>query len=411
MSGWQAARKAAWRRFEAEGLPGPKDEHWRYSRLDPMLAALGERWWEPAPAAGEEAAALPDAARIEGLDAWRAVFVAGRFAPVLSSLPEGLVVRSLREMEAADEAPDMLAEEPDAPMAAAIWSLNAALAMDGLRLHVPDGMRLDRPLHLLHLAAGKGAAHLRHRITLGRGASLHLIEHFLGDDEAGLTHVVSRIDIGPGAELRHDRVQDEPFSRFHLGRIEARLARDARLLSHAVTTGARFSRLDLLASLEGSGAHAALDGLYLLGGRQHADHHTRIDHRAGHCTSREHYRGVLDGRSRGVFNGCVAVHPGAAGTDSAQKNANLLLSPRAEVDTKPELIIGHDDVKAAHGCTVGQLDPQQLFYLESRGVGGEQARRMLIRAFADEVLAGLRPDALRRHVEATAFARLGGEAS
>ncbi|MDX8401676.1 MAG: Fe-S cluster assembly protein SufD [Mariprofundaceae bacterium] len=411
MSRWREARAAAWRRFEAEGLPGPKDEHWRLSRLDPMIGTLGERWWAPAAEVQADASvvrALLDAASIEGLDEWRAVFVAGRFAPALSSLPEALDLRTLRELEAADEEAAVLVDTPDAPMPAALWSVNAACALDGLRLRVPDGVRLEKPLRLLHLAIGPGAAHVRHAIEIGRGAQAHVIEHFLSDDATGLTHVVSRMALGEGAVLRHDRLQEEhAASRFHLGRIEAAAARDARLVSHVATLGGRFSRLDWLASLDGEGSECTMQGLYLLGGRQHADHHTRIDHHAPRGLSREHYRGVLDGRARGVFNGCVAVHPGASGTDSAQKNANLLLSPKAEVDAKPELLIGHDDVKAAHGCTVGQLDPGQLFYLESRGVGGEEARRMLIRAFADEVLTGIVPQALRCHIERKAFARLG----
>ncbi|MDQ6966147.1 MAG: SufD family Fe-S cluster assembly protein, partial [Mariprofundaceae bacterium] len=154
------------------------------------------------------------------------------------------------------------------------------------------------------------------------------------------------------------------------------------------------------------GASCTLNGLYMPTGRQHCDHHTQIDHRAPHCISREHYRGVLDGRARGVFNGKVVVHKGASGTDSAQSNANLLLSDKAEIDAKPELVIHHDDVKAAHGCTVGQLDDKQLFYLKTRGMSEEEARQVLTFAFADTVLTTIGVPSLRRFIEKRAFSKL-----
>ncbi len=410
MSAWRAGRERAWARFERLGLPGARDEDWKYTRLDPLVATLGERWWQPADAPAVGAA---DVARhaIPGLGAWLLVFAGGRYRPELSTPPPGVALDSLAALEAADEAAAdaaaWLDDDEQAPMASGVWAVNAAMATDGVRLRVPRGVQVEKPVCLLHLAGGHGAAQLRHAIELGPGAGLHLIEHYAGGGDApGLTHVVCRVRLGEGARLTHERLQHEADDRFHLARLDARLARDARLDSRVVTTGARFSRLDLLVDLAEAGAHCALDGLFMLGGRQHADHHTRIDHRAGHCVSREHYRGVLDGRARGVFNGSVVVHRGASGTDSAQHNANLLLSPRAHVDAKPELLIDHDDVKAAHGCTVGQLDPAQLFYLRSRGLGEEAARQLLVWAFADTILAGLREAAVRRYVERLAFSRL-----
>ncbi|MDQ6972724.1 MAG: SufD family Fe-S cluster assembly protein, partial [Mariprofundaceae bacterium] len=170
--------------------------------------------------------------------------------------------------------------------------------------------------------------------------------------------------------------------------------------------GSSLSRLDIAVDLHETGAFCELNGLYMPTGRQHCDHHTQIDHRAPHCISREHYRGILDGRAHGVFNGKIVVHEGASGTDSKQSNANLLLSDKAEIDAKPELVIHHDDVKAAHGCTVGQLDDQQLFYMKSRGLSEEQARQLLTFAFADTVLTGISHPALRRFIEQAAFAKL-----
>ena len=175
---------------------------------------------------------------------------------------------------------------------------------------------------------------------------------------------------------------------------------------HGVEIGGILSRTDLVVNLHGEGASCDLNGLFVLGGRQHVDHHTRIDHKAPHCTSRELYRTVLDGRSHGVFNGKVMVHEGAIKTDSNMSNGNILLSKHAEIDTKPELEIYNDDVKCAHGATIGQLDDKQLFYLRSRGISQEAAQELLTFAFADEVLVAMSNQAVRSYVEKAAFAKL-----
>jgi len=192
----------------------------------------------------------------------------------------------------------------------------------------------------------------------------------------------------------------------HVARIEVKQLRDSSYQLHSVELGGALTRVDVVINLAETGASTALNGLFVLNGRQHVDHHTRIDHEAPHCVSRENYRTVLDGRSHGVFNGKVVAHKGAVKTDSAQSNGNLLLSRQAEIDTKPELEIYNDDVKCAHGATVGQLDDKQLFYLRSRGLSEEEAQELLTFAFADEVLATMGDAVVRRYIEQAAFAKM-----
>ncbi len=401
-------RKDAWEAFEQSGLPTTRQEEWKYTSLARIGSTLGETWWTaaaPASLADSDIEALA----VPGLDAWRIVFANGRLLQGATKLPDGASLTPLSELLADNEqqAAKALGWEADAPLFNAAIAANSALAEDGLCLCLADGVKLDKPIYMLHIAVGKGASHLRHGLWLGRQAEAHVIEHYAGvNEEPGLTHAVTLVHLGEGAQLNHDRLQDESLKQFHLGRLDVSQSRDSNLTSHAIALGASLSRLDIAVSLAEAGASCRLNGLYMPTGRQHCDHHTQIDHRAPHCTSREHYRGVLDGRAHGVFNGKVIVHKGASGTDSAQSNANLLLSDKAEIDAKPELVIHHDDVKAAHGCTVGQLDDKQLFYLKTRGISDEEARQMLTFAFADTVLTGISLMPLRRFIEKAAFSKL-----
>ncbi len=403
----ETLQRKAWRSFAERGMPA-RGEEWKYTDPSRLTAILGERWWTPAePEALEpkeiEALAVPE------LDADRVVFVDGAFRPELSRLPAGVELVLLSELEDAGVATELLDACTDRPLGSTLTAVNAALARDGFWLRVPRGHRAERPLYVLHVGASRGAAHLRLGYWLEPGAEAHVIEHFTGTGrQPGLTSVASLARLRDGARLTHERIQLEPDARLHLGRLEARLARDAGFVSRVVSLGAAWSRLDVVAEFAETGGECLLDGLYMAGRRQHMDHHTWIDHRKPHCRSRQHYRGVVHGRARAVFDGCIRVFRGASGTDAAQQNRNLLLSPRAEVDAKPQLIIDHDDVRAAHGCTVGSLDADQMFYLRARGVPEDAAREMLTRAFAEAVLAELAPGPLRAFVEREAFASLPG---
>ncbi len=403
-----AVREQAWQAFEETGLPTTRQEEWKYTSLARLGSVLGEAWWTPASASSLSATDI-EALAIPSLDAWRVVFADGRLVEGISSLPEGVNLAPLSELLSTDgeQAATALQWDAQAALYNGAVAVNSALAEDGICLCLADGVKLDRPLYVLHVNSNPGAAHLRHGLWLGRGACAHIIEHYAGANEApGLTHAVTLMHLAEGSQLSHDRLQDESLKQFHLGRLDVTQGRDSSFTSHAIALGASLSRLDIAVDLAGTGAACTLNGLYMPTGRQHCDHHTQIDHHAAHCRSRENYRGVLDGRAHGVFNGKVVVHKGASGTDSAQSNANLLLSDKAEIDAKPELVIHHDDVKAAHGCTVGQLDDKQLFYLKSRGISEDQARQMLTFAFADEVLTGISQFPLRRFIEKAAFSKL-----
>jgi len=408
----EAVRQQARDIFELTGLPGKRDEDWKYSDLSRIQTVLGENWQQPAEAAAGIDAETIEQVAIPSLDAYRLVFVNGYFQSENSEMPEGVSILPLKSLvqQQPEVAADLLMAHPDAPLYNGLNALNSATAADGLSLCVADHVQLDKPLYVLHLGkvaeVGKTAA-IRHGLMLGKHAEATLIEHYVGLDEVpGLTSVVNYTHLRRGSSLKHYRIQQEGLKQFHIGRVDVRQAGDSRYVLHSVELGCALSRADIVVRLEGSGASCELDGLFVSGGRQHIDHHTRIDHVASHCSSRENYRSVLDGRSRAVFNGKIVVHEGAIKTDSAQSNANLLLSRNAEIDTKPELEIYNDDVKCAHGATVGQLDENQLFYLKSRGLSEEEARQVLTFAFADEVLTGIDCLPVRRFIERAAFARL-----
>jgi len=404
-AGVQALRLQAADIFARAGLPGRRNEDWKYTDLSRLTATLGETWWEPSDAETDTSGNL----EIEGMDAYRLVFVAGVFQPQQSSIPNGVQLLPLAELLADDpneSAHCLFKLDESAPLFNGILAANTALAKDGLCACIAAGITLDKPLHVVYM--GNNTAHVLNGVMLGQGAEATLIEHFVGSDanSAGLSNIATHIRLQDNASLTHYRLQMEGEKQFHIGRTQVKQSRDSSYTLHAVELGSNLSRADIVVNLAEAGASCELNGLFVASGRQHMDHHTRIDHNAPHCISREKYRTVLDGRSHAVFNGKIVVAEGAVKTDSAQSNANLLLSKNAEIDTKPELEIYNDDVKCAHGVTVGQLDETQLFYLKSRGLSEQEARQLLTFAFADEILAAMGIKAVRRFIEHAAFAKL-----
>lgn len=379
-------RADAWQRFEAQGLPGRRDEEWKYTRLAVLDRA------EP------RAAAVPQALPPGMPEGMRLVFAGGRLVPGWSNLPAtaGVTVVSLAEMLAADgEAlrARLRGGGVDAPARAFAW-LNDALFEDGLWLTLAPGARLDGPLHVVHLGgAGNASAHLRLLFDLGDQAEAQVVEHYLGTGtDAYHVNVLAQASLAPGARLSHVKLLAEGPAGIHIGDLRVRVGRDARFESHLLAAGGGLLRQDLDVHLAEPGGECDLRGLTTAGSGEHVDVHTRIEHRAPHCQSRETYKALAGGNGRAVFNGRVHVHPGADKTDSAMSCANLLLSDRAEVDAKPELEIYADDVKCSHGATVGQLDEAQLFYLRARGIDLAAARALLMTAFACDALAGLDGD-------------------
>lgn len=398
-------RREAIEGFLRRGLPDVSQEEWRFTSLDPLL----EREFAPPPAGGlEEARAIASSSLVSGVP--RLAFVDGRFSPELSSpeapgweaSPFSRSWGGLRGAGLAGLAGHGL------PLA----DLNAAFFTDGALARLAPGSAPESPLHLLFLSTGRpGRAvpvvHGRLLVRAEAGARGVLIEEHLGRG-VYLSGTAAEVFLGKGAALEHYRVQRESEQAIHLGRLEARLESGARYVSHAVSFGGALSRLDLGADLAGEGAECALNGLYLARGSQHVDHHTRIDHARPNGTSRELYKGVLDGTARAVFDGGILVRPQAQKTDAMVYNKNLLLSDAARIDTKPDFKINANDVRCKHGATIGQLSADALFYLRSRGIGREEARRLLVYAFASEMLERMGSAGVREGLERLLHERLPG---
>lgn len=399
-------RAQALERFLARGLPSTREEDWKYTNV----ATLGRRAY-PLAAPPDPAAATAALGTLLIDGAHTLVFVDGHYTPSLSrpqALPPGARIEPLAAALAGGEDPATLLGVPES--ASAFAYMNAALGADGVLIDLAPGCAPPVPLHVLFLATGAASGHAQYpRLVLraGRDARLTLIEHYAAAGDAGnLTSAVTLMSIGAGATVEHYRVQEEAGQAHHLGLVDAELAESCRLVQHSIALGGRLARHDIRVRLAAAGAETVLNGLYLARERQHVDHHTRVDHLVPHTASDEHYRGVLDGHARGVFNGKVIVHPQAQKSTAHQSNRNLLLAPTAEVDTKPELEIYADDVQCSHGATVGQLDAASLFYLRSRGIDAETARGLLVYAFADDVIARVGVPALRRRLEAAVLGRM-----
>lgn len=401
-------RKSAMDQVVRNGMPTTRNEAWKYTDvrkyLDRLIAGPVKK---PEDVSNE---ALGDFT-FGDLDCHQIVIVDGILSMELSSLnniPAGIRIESMASMLVKE--PDGI--EPylhDQHLSGTFAALNSAMMSDGVYLDIPDGVVVEKPLHLLFLStSGDHRSHyIRNLIIAGEYSQATVIEHFgsLGESTAFI-NVGTDVELHAGSRLEHYKLQQSDQHEVNIGSVRAHQHRGSYYHSHSVAFGAALSRRDIHVEMNGEGAECALNGLYLVGGRQHVDHHTRIDHLRKNCRSRESYKGVIDGRARAVFNGKVIVHKGADGTDSAQSNANLLLSDKAEIDTKPDLEIHADDVKCAHGATVGQLDMNQLFYLRSRGLSEEEARNVLMFAFADEVLAAIKVPQVRSYLERIAFDKL-----
>ena len=413
-------RETAIDRFADEGWPTMRRENWRHT----SLAFMAQQALAVREAAATEAIVADLRARyrtVQGpenevacaADGHWLVFVDGRLAPALSSigsLPSGVRIGSLADALAqtpeAVEAAFGRAEEGEAPEA-----LNAALAADGAWIRLARGSLVDEPIHLVFIAARTADQHLRNLVVAEAGAQATIVEHYpAGAAGSTLTTAVTRIHAAQDSHLVHLKLQQEAPEAIHLAALSAEQARGAVFASHSLSFGARLARNDIRTRLAGEGAEALLNGLYHADGRRHVDHHTRIDHARPQGTSRELYRGLLDGSARGVFTGRILVAQDAQRTDAMQRCDNLLLSRLAEADARPELEIYADDVKCAHGATVGQLDEDALFYLRSRGIDSAHARQLLTYAFAAEVLERIAHAPLRALGRAALLERLPGGA-
>lgn len=394
---WEALRKAAEDRLVGRELPTTADEDWKY--LD--LAALATTAFGPAPRAAIDLSPylLPE------MVGTRQVFVNGHHAPhasCVSSVPAG--VRFL-PLSTASEACHALGTVGDAADQNLFEDLNTARFEDGAVILVPRNLKVALPLHLLFFTRAERpvAVFPRLLVVLERGAELELVEEHHGEGTY-LSCPVVEIRVAEGAILHHERVQREDEAAFHLCSLKVEVAAGGQYHSRTVTFGARLSRQRPWVRLA-EGAEATLDGLALLDGSQVADTHSFMSHAEPHTASHQLHKCIVDGRARAIFNGQILVAPGAQGTDARQQSRNLLLSEAARVDTKPQLEIYADDVKCSHGATVGALDPEELFYLQSRGMNADDARNLLTYGFAADLLTHIPVASLRRALRQLVMAR------
>ncbi len=390
-------RREAFERFLDRGFPTASDEDWRFTSVAPLASmefSLDD-------GGGERADRLPPHLG----DEWKRheiVLVNGRFAPEhsgLGTLPDGVVIESLAAaLESHPEELEAVLTLSSPEGATAFSDLNRAFLADGVFVMVSEGVVLERPIHIVHLSSCRRptVSHPHYVVLVERGAEVRLVESYLGfDGPASFTNAAAEIVAANGSNVDHYRIQRESASAFHIGSQRLLQAEGAVLQDHSLSLGGRIARLDIHSLLDGEGADLTLNGLYVGKGPQHVDHHTLIDHRKPHGTSRELYKGVLGDAASGVFNGRIIVRPGAQKTNAQQTNKNLLLSEEALVNTNPQLEIEADDVKCAHGATIGQLDKDALFYLRTRGIGPAEATAILTRGFIADVNDRIRITAVR----------------
>jgi Fe-S cluster assembly protein SufD len=410
----QSLRNQAMDRFQERGFPTTRDEDWKYT----SVAAVARTPFVPA-RESDIAAVTPEAVAAllfgHAFDGHQLVFVDGCYAPTLSTVSgtDGVEIASLKQVLA--ERPHLVQPHLGRHLgqdANVFTDLNTAFLEDGAFVSIPGGTVLRDPIHIVYVSTrGQRAeptmSHPRTLILAGRASEARILESYGGmGDEIYLTNAVTEVVLADGAIVDHHKVQGESALAFHVATIGVTQGRDSRFSSHNLSLGALLARTDINQVFAGEGGECVLNGLFMGAGTQHTDTHTRVDHARPHCTTRELYKGIMDGRSRGVFVGSILVRKDAQKTDAHQTNKNILLSNEALVDSVPQLEIHADDVKCKHGSTTGQLDPAALFYLRSRGIGEDAARALLTYAFASDVVARIPVAPLRQGLSQYLQARL-----
>ncbi|WP_106478642.1 Fe-S cluster assembly protein SufD [Phytohalomonas tamaricis] len=405
---WIAARRQAGAaRFEALGFPTRRHEAWKYT--DVSRIANGEF---ALPKDAELSAERFDALRLN-FDAHRLVFVDGLLSETLSdigALPDGISVEPLSKAlidnhEAVGGQLGRLANVDFSPFAA----LNTAFAHEGAVIRLDAGKVIEKPIYLLFFSRSGSPvmSHPRVLISAGANSEAMVVEHYVGEqDAANFTNVISEVFLDRGANLTHYKLQEAAQSEFHVSSLHVDQSRESNFASHNLNLGGALVRNDLVCDLNGENAETALWGLFFGQERQHVDNHTQVNHNSPRTFSNENYKGILGGRARGVFNGRVYIKRDAQQVRGYQSNANLLLSDRAEIDTKPELEIYADDVQCSHGATTGQLDENAVFALRARGIDEQTARGLLTLAFANEVMEATRLPEVAERVERAVAGKL-----
>lgn len=411
--GLAALRRKAVSRFAELGFPTSRQEEWRFMPLAPITRGTFAR-------PRREELVLPEADELKPFlfeSSARLVFVDGFFAAELSTfadIPSGIVLADLAsELSVRGAQIEQHLGRHASFERHPFVALNTAFFADGAYLHIPDKVVLEKPVHLLYLTTGRpvdGHPALlfpRTLIVAGANSQLTVVETYqaLGEG-AAFSCGVSEVVAGPGSVIDHCKVQREGMESIHVATFQLHQERSSAFSSHSISLGGSLVRNDVNALLNGEGADAILNGLYMIGGRQFVDFHMRVEHATPHCTSHELFKGILDGKARSVFNGLIHVWKDAQKTDAKQSNRNLLLSKEAVANSNPQLEIFADDVKCTHGSTVGQLDEDAVFYLRSRGIGEEAARSLLTYAFASDIAERIKVESVRHDLEEFLFTAL-----
>jgi Fe-S cluster assembly protein SufD len=405
-------RQAGLSSFAGQGFPTLQHEDWRYTNIAPITRLP----FKPASAAETDSPAGEALNRtaFASLPGSRLVFVDGQYSAKASSLkplPPGVLVTHLATALAegsgfVEKHLGHYAQVQDNAFAA----LNQACFVDGAFIHVPADLAVAEPIQLVFISSARqtgATTHPRNLIIAESNSRVTVLETYITlGQAAGLTNAVTELVAGDNAVVELLKLQDEAASAFHVATIQGQFGRASSVTVHSFALGARLSRNNIRAKLAGEGLECVLNGLYVTKDEQLADHHMIVEHAQPHCASHEYFNGILDDKSRGVFHGRIYVHPIAQKTDAKQTNKNLLLSDGATMDTKPQLEIYADDVKCTHGATVGQLNDESIFYLRSRGIGSETARRMLIHAFAGEIIERIRCEPAREQLDRIVWDRL-----
>ncbi|NOX59554.1 MAG: Fe-S cluster assembly protein SufD [Planctomycetes bacterium] len=423
-SWFHPVRKAALARFVESGFPTTKDEDWRFTNIK----AIKSVDWKSADGVSDGCSAkIIDPQLLEqfgiGTTTATLVFVDGCLAPALSStdrLPKGVRVERLsdaikNENKLLASHLGQVATQKDNAFAL----LNTALVDNGAFIHLAANAVAEKPIHLVFVSTGDQAtaSHPRTMIIAEDNSQATIVESYIGLDGIGLdgvglepatylTNAVTEVVAGAGANIRHHKIVQESDDAFHFGTLGVSLQRDSRFTSTNICTDGRLTRNNVEARLLGEGGQCTFNGLSMLGGEQLVDNHLYIEHAAAHCESWQYYKGIYNDASHGVFSGRIFVRDGAQKTDAKQTNMTLLLSDRAQIDSKPQLEIFADDVKCTHGATIGQIDEEAIFYLRARGLTDAGARSMMIHAFASQTLNEITVEPLRERLEALVQERL-----
>ncbi len=399
-------RQQAMQQLLQHGFPKPKDEDWKYTRVNGILSSympstLGKK--------SHEVHSFQD------WDCYQLHFYDGHLVNAKQpALAQDLIITNLAT--AMQSHTTLIQNYFMQHHEHGFSALNSALWQDGAFVFIPDNLQLSKPVQLIfHHTSEHKTSHIRNVIIAGKNSAAEIIEVHTGENNNQyFTNTISDIVTLENAQLKHYKLQLESDKAFHVGTVFANLNRNSTFYSYQYSLGALLNRSDLQVQLQAENSECHLNGLYITEARQHCDHHTTVDHQQPHTNSNEDYRGILSGHSRAVFNGKVIVRPDAQKINAKQLNKNILLSDHAEIDTKPQLEIFADDVKCAHGATIGQLDDQALFYLQSRGLNLQQAQQLLIKAFIEDVLNDLTIIPLKNYLTTTLhkkITRLFGEQS